>query len=191
MYPCCFILIFYLCLTNGTSISGFHRSPKVWDFAALGPPFIEACDCGWWWMFQSISLLLWTSGGALGDCSPWKAVTHNLNDYSSCTARTPDSVLLSSLVRKWKWSENIRLMLSLEHVEQKTFRHVRHLLCSVNTESVIYTAKNCCSIYFLILKIWFLTAFIHCSCQYWLVHHFDPDSWFIHDASEWILMSYH
>lgn len=76
-------------LTNGTSISAFQCSPKVWDFAAPGSAFIRECGCGWWWMFQSISLLLGTSGGAQGDRSLWKAVTHYLNDYATRRNKKP------------------------------------------------------------------------------------------------------
>ena len=102
-----FLFSTLLSLTNGTSISVFHRSSKVSDFAAPGAPLIRERGRGWWWMFESISLLLRTSGGALGDCSLWKAVTHNLNDYSS--RRDKDSWLCAvscwGLLSEDRWVE--------------------------------------------------------------------------------------
>lgn len=97
---------------------------KSRTLSSLGEPFIREHGCGWW-MFQSISLLLGTSGKAQGDCSLWKAVTHNLNDYSS--RHEEDSWLCAVscwglLIEKsedhwlktfinWEWYENIRLWL--------------------------------------------------------------------------------
>lgn len=55
-------------------------------------------------MFQSISLLLRTSGGALGDCSLWKAVTHNL-EWLLQPPRQGLLTLRCFLLRAAEWEE--------------------------------------------------------------------------------------